>query len=46
MLVDKIKEVKAQSMQILEEDKIQIRVDDFDFEEFNLINDHVESIIL
>ena len=45
MLVDKIKEVKAQSMQILEEDKIQIRVDDFDFEEFNLINDHVESII-
>jgi hypothetical protein len=46
MLVDKIKQVKPQSMQIFEDDKIQIRVDDFDFEEFNLINDHVESIIL
>ena len=46
MLVDKIKQVKPQSMQIFEDDKIQIRVDVFDFEEFNLINDHVESIIL
>lgn len=46
MLVEKIKEVKAQSMQIMEEDKIQIRVDDFDYVEFNSINDHVDSIIL
>ena len=31
MLVEKIKQVKPQSMQIFEDDKIQIRVDDFDF---------------
>jgi hypothetical protein len=33
-LVQKIKEVKAQSISDLPDDKIQIRVDDFEFSEF------------
>ena len=45
MLVEKIKEVRSQSIQMIEDDRIQIKVDEFDFQEFNQINDHIDSII-
>ena len=44
-MVNKIKEVKAQTISELPEEKIQIRVDDFDKSEFEQINKFVESIL-
>ena len=44
-LVQKIKEVKPQSIFDLPDEKIQIRVDDFEFQQFNQLNDHVDSIL-
>ena len=44
-MVNKIKEVKAQTISELPEEKIQIRVDDFDKNEFEQINKFVESIL-
>jgi hypothetical protein len=31
MLVEKIKEVRSQSIQMIEDDRLQIKVDEFDF---------------
>ena len=44
-MVQKIKEIKAASISDLPEDKIQIRVDDFDKSEFCLINDFVDDML-
>lgn len=44
-MVNKIKELKAQSITDLPEEKIQIKVDDFDKVEFTQINDFVEGIL-
>ena len=44
-LVQKIKEVKADSIKDLPEEKIQIKVDDFDRNEFNQISEHVDEIL-
>ena len=44
-MVNKIKEIKAQTISELPEEKIQIRVDDFDKAEFTQINEFVESIL-
>ena len=45
-MVQKIKEVKAQSISELEDAKIQIKVDDFEKAEFQQINEHVDSILM
>ena len=45
MLVEKIKEIKAQSIQNLPDLKIQIRVDDFDLNEFKQVNDFVDEFL-
>jgi len=45
MLVDKIKEIRAQSIQNLPDLKIQIRVDEFDLNEFRQINDFVDEFL-
>ena len=44
-LVQKIKEIKADIIENLPEEKIQIRVDDFDKNEFNQISEHVDEIL-
>lgn len=44
-MVNKIKAVKAQSIADLPEEKIQIRVDDFDKNEFTQINEFVDEIL-
>ena len=44
-MVQKIKELKAQSISDLPEDKIQIRVDDFEKSEFVLINEYVDELM-
>lgn len=44
-MVNKIKEIKAQTISELPEEKIQIRVDDFDKNEFTQINEFVDSIL-
>lgn len=45
MLVEKIKEIKAQSIQNLPDLKIQIRVDEFDLNEFKQVNDFVDEFL-
>ena len=45
-LVNKVKEVKAQTIQDLPDDKIKIKVDDFNKNEFTAISDHVDEILL
>ena len=45
-LVLKVKQVKATSVRNLPEDKMQIRVDDFDKSDFTQISDHVDELLL
>lgn len=45
-LVQKIKEVKAQSITDLPEEKIQIRIDDFDKAEFAQISEKVDELLI
>ena len=45
-LVLKVKQVKAASVRNLPEDKMQIRVDDFDRSEFSQISDHVDDLLV
>ena len=44
-LVLKVKQVKSQSIKNLPEDKMQIRVDDFDRSDFTAISEHVDEIL-
>ena len=44
-LVLKVKQVKAQSIKNLPDEKMQIRVDDFERSEFNQIGQHVDEIL-
>ena len=44
-LVLKVKQVKSQSIKNLPEDKMQIRVDDFDRTDFNAISEHVDELL-
>ena len=44
-LVLKVKQVKAQSIKNLPDEKMQIRVDDFERSEFNQISQHVDEIL-
>lgn len=45
-LVLKVKQVKASSVRNLPEDKMQIRVDDFDKSDFKQISDHVDELLM
>jgi hypothetical protein len=45
-MVTKIQEILATSISDLDSDRIQIKVDDFDRENFNKINEFVEELIL
>lgn len=44
-LVEKIKEVKAQTITDLPEDKIEIKVDKFEKPEFVVISSHVDDLL-
>lgn len=44
-LVLKVKQVKSQSIKNLPEDKMQIRVDDFDRTDFTTISEHVDELL-
>ena len=45
-LVQKVKEVKSQTISELPQEKIQIKVDDFDKSEFLQLVDHVDSLLV
>lgn len=45
-MVHKVQDLMAQSISDLENDKIQIKIDDFDRDTFNQVNEYVEEILL